>query len=401
MNQAHPTRPTDRADVVVVGAGIIGTTAAYQLAKEGLDVILLEKESIGRGATGHGHGIISLVGKDFRPGDHLALGVRSASMYRDFCAQVQEDSGIDPMYHELPGISFAVVEEEERIFRDFLGREDSQALVNASWASVEECRAVEPLLTEDAIGGVIHTHGQVDAYRLAIAAAGALEALSGRVVTGEAIGLTRDGEKVTGVRHQHGIIACAHVVIASGAWVGPSAEWLGVPVPVRPLHGEVLLTRLKDDPVRAFILTGLHGPILPRKDGVLLVGSLGGVTMSGMDVDAKHVFDPADPTPPVFDEAPTQAGQDLMIDRAVRVMPALQDAELVAHLAGVRPLCADRMPLIGPVPGLDGAWLATGHGTKGIHLAPATAEMIRDYIVRGTPAADIPATTFLPERFAA
>jgi glycine/D-amino acid oxidase-like deaminating enzyme len=322
-------------------------------------------------------------------------------MYREFCAQVQQDSDIDPMYHELPGISFAVVEEEERIFRDFLARADAQALVKASWASVEDCRAVEPLLTEDALGGVIHNHGQVDAYRLAIAAAGALEELGGRVVTGEAIGLTRDGDKVTGVRHQRGSIACAHAVIASGAWVGPSAEWLGFPVPVRPLHGEVLLTRLKDDPVRAFILTGLHGPILPRKDGVLLVGSLGGVTMSGMDVDAKHVFDPADPTPPVFDEAPTQAGQDLMIDRAVRVMPALQDAELVAHLAGVRPLCADRMPLIGPVPGLDGAWLATGHGTKGIHLAPATAEMIRDYIVRGTPAADIPATTFLPERFAA
>jgi D-amino-acid dehydrogenase len=90
-----------------------------------------------------------------------------------------------------------------------------------------------------------------------------------------------------------------------------------------------------------------------------------------------------------------------MIERAVRVMPALQDAELVAHLAGVRPLCADRMPLIGPVPGLEGAWLATGHGTKGIHLAPVTAQMIGDYIVRGAPAADVPATTFLPERFAA
>jgi glycine/D-amino acid oxidase-like deaminating enzyme len=58
------------------------------------------------------------------------------------------------------------------------------------------------------------------------------------------------------------------------------------------------------------------------------------------------------------------------------------------------------MPLIGPVPGLQGAWLATGHGTKGIHLAPVTAQLISDYIVRGRPTADIPAATFLPERFA-
>jgi glycine oxidase len=400
MNGTHPTRPTDRADVVVVGAGIIGTTIAYQLASEGLDVILLEKESIGRGATGHGHGIISLVGKDFRPGDHLALGVRSASVYKDFCARVQEAGGIDPMYHELPGISFAVVEEEEKIFRDFLARDDAQALLDASWADVDECRAIEPLLTEDAIGGVIHNNGQVDAYRLAIAAAAALEGLGGRVVTGEATGLVRNRDRVTGVRHRRGSIACAHVVLAAGAWVGSATEWLGFPIPVRPLHGEVLLTRLENVPVRAFILTGLHGPILPRKDGILLVGSIGGVTMSGMDVDAKHVFDPSDPTPPVFDEAPTQAGQDMMIERAVRVMPALQNAELVSHLAGVRPLSADRMPLIGPVPGVDGAWLATGHGTKGIHLAPVTAEMISDYIVHRAPADGIPAAAFLPERFA-
>jgi glycine/D-amino acid oxidase-like deaminating enzyme len=122
--------------------------------------------------------------------------------------------------------------------------------------------------------------------------------------------------------------------------------------------------------------------------------------MSGMDVDAKHVFDPLDTTPPVFDEGPTQAGRDMMIERAVRVMPALADAELTAHLAGVRPLSADRMPLIGPVPELEGAWLATGHGTKGIHLAPVTARMIADYVTGGEPASDIPARAFLPERFA-
>ncbi len=386
---------------MVVGAGIVGATVAYLLAVEGFDVVLLEKESVGRGATGHGHGIISLIGKDFRPGPHLALGALSAAMYKDFSAQVQEDGGVDPMYHELPAINFAVVEEEERIFREFLAREDAKALVHAQWVDVDECREVEPLLTEDAIGGVLHRHGQVDAYRLALAAVAAFERHGGRMRTGEAVGLARSGDRVTGLEHRRGRIDCEHVVLAAGAWVGQAAEWLGFPVPVRPLHGEVLLVRLKDDPVRAFILTGRHGPILPRKDGVLLVGSIGGVTMSGMDVDAKHVFDPLDPTPPSFDEGPTQAGLDMMIERAVRVMPALREAELVMHLAGVRPLSADRMPLIGPVPGVDGAWLATGHGTKGIHLAPVTARMVTDYIARGRTSPEIPAEAFLPERFAA
>jgi glycine oxidase len=393
--------PADQsADVVVVGAGVVGTTAAYELSEAGLDVAILEQEAIGRGSTGHGHGIVSLVGKDFRPGPHLELGVRSAEMYGSLCKRVLEAGGIDPMYHELPGISFAVVEEEERIFRDFMAREDTRDLLDMRWLDVDECREIEPLLTEDAIGGVFHEHGQVDAYRLSLAAVAAVERAGGRMISGAATGIVRDGARVAGVRHSRGEVACEHVVLAAGAWVGVAADWLGFPVPVRPLHGEVLHARLAGDPVQAFILTALHGPILPKRDGTLMVGSVGGVTMSGMDVDAKHVFDPLDTTPPVFDEGPTQAGRDMMIERAVRVMPALADAELTAHLAGVRPLSADRMPLIGPVPELEGAWLATGHGTKGIHLAPVTARMIADYVTGGEPASDIPARAFLPERFA-
>jgi glycine oxidase len=387
------------SDVVVVGAGVVGTTVAYELAAAGLEVTILERESIGRGATGHGHGIISLVGKDFRPGPHLALGVRSSELFAETCRRIQEDGGIDPMYHELPGISFAVLEEEAEIFREFLRRNEELGLIDARWLSVAECREIEPLLTEDAIGGVLHHHGQVDAYKMALAAVAALEQRGGQIVTGEAIGVTRERGRVTGVEHKRGTIRCEHVVLSPGAWAGVTSTWLGIPVPVRPLHGEVLHLRLDGDPVRAFILTARHGPIVPKKDGTLLVGSRGGVTMSGMDVDAKHVFDPLDPTPPAFDEAPTQAGSDMMIERAVRVMPSLADAKLTRHLAGIRPLSADRMPLIGPVPGLENAWLATGHGTKGIHLAPVTAQMIAGYITHGTPGDDVPADAFLPSRF--
>jgi glycine oxidase len=390
----------ESADVVVVGAGVVGTTIAYELASAGADVVILEQESIGRGSTGHGHGIISLVGKDFRPGAHFELGAKSAAIYGEFAARVEEDSGLDPMYHEMPGISFAVVEEEERIFRDFMEREASSGLLEMRWLSVEECREIEPLLTEDAIGGVYHAHGQVDAYRLSLSAVAAVEKRGGRMVTGRAQRVLHENGRVVGVEHGRGTIACEHAVLAAGAWVAELAPSLGIPIPVRPLHGEVLHVKLPGDPVQAFILTALHGPILPKKDGTLMIGSIGGVTMSGMDVDAKHVFDPLDTSPPVFDEGPTQAGRDSMIDRAVRVMPVLAEAELTAHLAGVRPLSADRMPLIGPVPGIDGAWLATGHGTKGIHLAPITARMVADYVLTGQPDPDIPAQAFLPDRFA-
>lgn len=390
----------ETAETVVIGGGVVGACTAYLLAKQGNDVCILEQESVASGCTGHGHGVISLVGKDFKPGAHFALGLVSFHLYPEFVAGVEEDSGIDPLYHELDGLSFAVIEEEERIFRDFMAREDTRDHVDMRWIDVAEARELEPRLTEDAIGGVLYRHGQVDGHRLATAAATAAQLLGGRLVLGEATGLLVEGGRIRGVKTRGGEIACERVVVASGAWAYAAGEWLGFPVPVRPYHGEVLQMRLPGEPLKIFILTARHGPILPRRDGILLVGSIGGVSMTGADVDTAHVFDPLNPPPPEFDGVPREASRELIIFQATRVMPALERADVLAHLAGFRPLCADRMPLIGPVPGLEGAYVATGHGTKGIHLAPATARIVADLIASGRSDLPVSLEAFLPSRFA-
>lgn len=385
-------------DAVVVGGGVVGGCVAYSLAKEGLRVCLLDREAVGSGASGHGHGAVSLVGKDFKPGPYFLLGVAGAGMYRAFVAELVEDSGIDVLYHELPGLSLALIEEEERIYKDALGWQREH--VDLRWIGPDECRRLEPRLTPDILGAVLYTHGQVDGYRLSLAAAQAVERRGGTVLRREATGLKRRGNRVVGVEYPGGEVACDTVVLAMGAWVGAARAWLDFPVPVKPLHGEVLHVRLPGEPMRVFVLTARHGPLLPRRDGILMVGSIGGVSMSGMDVDTKHVFDPHDEGPWEFDLEPKTANRDFMLERAVRVMPAVEEAELIAHLAGVRPLCADRMPLIGPVPGLDGVHLATGHGTKGIHLAPITGRITADLVVRGRTDVPVPVEAFSPERFA-
>jgi glycine oxidase len=387
----------ESADTVVVGAGVVGTAIAHLLAKAGQRVVILERESVGAGSSGHGHGVVSLIGKDFRPGPHFALGLWSAQLFPDYAAELQEDSGLDPMYHRLPGLSLAITEEEERIFREQFELHGHE--LDLRWVDGEGCRRIEPRISPDAIGAVLYEHGQVDGYRMSLAGARAVERLGGELQLRRVTGLVREGDRVVAVEHVAGRVACETVVLAGGAWIREAEAWVGWPIPVRPLHGEVLNVRLPGPPLRAFILTARHGPLLQRKDGILLVGSIGGVTMSGMDVEARHVFDPWDPTPPTFDLAPKEENAQLMIERGMKVMPALGEATLVGHLAGVRPLAADRMPLIGPVPGLRGAILATGHGTKGIHLAPATAHMVRELVLRNQALEGVPAEAFLPDRF--
>jgi glycine/D-amino acid oxidase-like deaminating enzyme len=127
------------------------------------------------------------------------------------------------------------------------------------------------------------------------------------------------------------------------------------------------------------------------------VGSIGGVTMSGADVERTHTFDPAERDSGEFDGAPRPENRDFMVAQASRVLPDLARSEIVAHLAGVRPLSADRMPLIGPVPALEGAFIAGGHGTKGIHLAPITGRTIAELVRGDEPKVRIEA--FAPDRF--
>ncbi|MDP6549457.1 MAG: FAD-dependent oxidoreductase [Dehalococcoidia bacterium] len=388
----------DSFDAVVVGAGVLGGATAYYLAKEGLKVCLMDREAVGSGASAHGHGAMSMVGKDFRPGPHFTLGLVGMEMYAGFVESVMEDSGIDPMYHESDGVSLAVDDEEEQIFKEAIAGQ-SQYL-EMKWIDGDEVRRMEPRITPDALGAVLYRHGQVDAYRLSLATAQAVERMGGQLLLREATGLKTEGDRVTGVTYPGGEVSAGAVVIAMGAWSAAAREWLHFPLPVRPLHGQVLHVRMPGEPVRLFIITARHGPILPRRDGILMAGSLGGVSMSGLDVDSVHVFDPRDTGPWEFDLNPSEWGRNFMLERVLKIMPALDEAEVVDHLAGVRPLCADRMPLIGPVPGWQGAYIATGHGTKGIHLSAVTGRIVADQIVCGNTEVPVPAEAFSPGRFA-
>ncbi len=385
-------------DAVVVGAGVQGGATAYFLAKEGLKVCLMDREAVGSGASAHGHGALSMVGKDFQPGPHFTLGLVGQEMFAGFVESVLEDSGIDPMYHESDGVSLAVDEEEEQIFKEAIAGQSQ--FMEMKWIDGDEVRWMEPRVTPDARGAVLYHHGQVDAYRLSLATAQGVERMGGRLLLREATGLKTEGDRVTGVTYPGGEVSAGAVVIAMGAWSGKARDWLRYPLPVRPLHGQVLHVRMPGDPVRLFIITARHGPILPRRDGILMAGSLGGVSMSGLDVDSVHVFDPRDTGPWEYDLNPSEWGRNFMLERVLKIMPALEEAEVVDHLAGVRPLCADRMPLIGPVPGWQGVYIATGHGTKGIHLSAITGRIVADQIVRGNTGVPVPAEAFSPGRFA-
>ena len=379
----------DTADVVVVGAGAIGCSVAYYLAREGASVVLLDREAIGSGASAHATGSNSLLGAEFNPGPSFQLALESFRMFPQLVPQLQDDTGIDMLFQRRPSLRLSLEEDEERLIRDLMTWQHE--FVSMRWIDGDEVRRLEPRLSTEVRGAVYEDEStQLDSYRLTLALAGAAERHGARVLLRRTTGLKVSGSRVTGVHTSGEGIDCGTVVLAMGAWSSEFVPWLGFDVPVRPLKGERLLLQYDAPPLPVLISSPKRGHMISRLDGLMSVGSTG-----GRDYDQADLFLGEE-----FDRVPTEAARSELIRRALDVLPDLERASVVHHLAGSRPLSADRMPLIGPVLGWDGVQLATGHGTKGIHLAPVTGRVVADYILRGESDVPVEMAAFLPSRFA-
>ena len=379
----------ESADVVVIGAGVVGCSVAYYLAREGVSVTLLEREAIGSGASAHATGSLSLLGAEFSPGASFEMARASYSEFQQVVPELEAATGMDLLYQRRPSLRLALDDEEADLIKSLMVWQ--QPHVSMHWIGAQEVRAIEPRLSPSIIGAVYEDESaQLDSYRLNLALARAAELKGADLLYREVIGLVTSGTTVTGVRTAAGDIHCAAVVVAAGTWSRVFTQWLGFPVPVRPMKGERLLLNYPGEPLPVLISSPKRGHMISRTDGFTSVGSTG-----GPDYDQKELFWSEE-----FDRQPTETARLELLRRALDVFPDLGRAELVQQLAGSRPLSPDSKPIIGPVPGWKGVLLATGHTTKGIHLGPITGRIITDYVCRGATQAVSDMDEFLPDRFA-
>ena len=379
----------ETADTVVIGAGVVGCSVAWYLAREGVNVTLLERESIGSGASAHATGSLSLLGAEFSPGASFEMARASYAEFPQLVAELQADTGMDLLYQRRPSLRLALDDDEADLIKGLMAWQ--QPHVEMRWIDAGEVRSIEPRLSPSIIGAVYENESaQLDSYRFNLALARGAELRGASILYREVTGLVTSGPRVAGVRTASGDIPCGTVVVAAGTWSRTFTPWLGYPVPVRPMKGERLLLNYPGEPLPVLISSPKRGHMISRTDGLTSVGSTG-----GRDYDQKELFWGEE-----FDRQPTQPARLELLQRAIDVLPDLERSELVQQLAGSRPLSPDSKPIIGPVPGWEGVFLATGHTTKGIHLGPITGRIIADYLCRGSTEAVSDMAEFLPDRFA-
>jgi glycine oxidase len=354
-------------DVVVVGGGAIGLASAWRLAQGGAAVTVVDPEP-GGGASGVAAGMLAPV-TEARMGEEalLRLNLASWSRWPGFVAEIEGASGAGIGYRG-DGTLVAALDADDRIVLDDLAARHRAMGLDVTPLRGREVRRIEPGLAPGVRAGFLAAGERsvdppelVDALRRVATAAGVgfVTAAVERIATSPA------GQRVTGVVLADGAtprqIDTATVVLAAGCRSGAIA---GLPdaarPPVRPVKGEILTLRQPPGPpLITRIVRGLvHGftvYLVPRVDGRLVVGAT--VQERGWDTRV------------------TAGGAYELLRDALALVPGLDDAELVAVRAGLRPGSPDDLPMIGRS-AIEGLVVATGHYRNGILLTPITAEAV-------------------------
>jgi glycine oxidase len=193
-------------------------------------------------------------------------------------------------------------------------------------------------------------------------------------VLATARGLLHRNRRVEAVRTEAGELACDTLVLATGPWVEGARDWLGIDLAVEPVKGEMLRMRLPGANITHDLTHGIIS--LYRRGGdELWVG----VTRERRG----------------FDALPSEAGKQMLVDAGARIMPAIRDAAVLAHLAALRPITPTGLPIVGRAPGWDNVFVANGGGSKGMLLCTGIGVAIRDLILTGE--TEMPVSALSPE----
>jgi D-amino-acid dehydrogenase len=374
-------------DVIVAGGGVVGATAAYLCARGGLRTLLLDRVDTGR-ATDAGAGIIA-PRTSTRSEALFELGLRSGDFYPTLLGYLAEDGGGDTGYARCGDLRVAVTEDELAHFGALVDALDARR-AQYGYPTAEEVREVSP---DDARAlfpplarplRALHdrTAARVDGRLLNQAL---LKAAAGRKVTyvrASADRLMVEGGHAVGIATGAEVHRAGSVIITGGAWTPELAGPLGVTIAVAPQRGQIIHLQVPD---RA---TG-DWPVVHAFHDHYIVSWAGGRVVAGATRETGSGFDPR----------VTAAGVHEVLGQALRVAPGLAGAAMLETRVGLRPLSADGLPVVGPIPGVVGAYVATGHGPSGLTLGPYSAALVTELLLGRAPALDL--MPFRADRFGA
>jgi D-amino-acid dehydrogenase len=354
-------------DVVVIGGGIVGTATAYELGRSGARTLLVDRADAGR-ATAAGAGILSPETAKRDDPAWVELVLAAGRHYETLIPQLDGDNG-----WARCGILQLATRDTDLSAWEWV----AERAVGGTEISSDEAHAMVPVLGT-VLRALHHPRAaRVDGRRLCGTLRRAAERHGVEVRSGS-VDEVRTGSRAAVVVGGDAISTNA-VVIAGGAWTRQLGDQLGVQLPVGPQRGQIAHLGVAEHDTAAWpIVQQVYGHyMVPWADHRVAVGAT--VEDAG------------------FSHGVTAGGVNEIMREALRVMPGLGSATLGEIRVGLRPTSADDSPLLGPLPGIDNVFVATGHGASGLLLGPISGKLMAD-LIAGRPI-EVDLQPFSPARF--
>jgi glycine oxidase len=362
-------------DVAIAGGGIIGGAIAFELARRGVSVIVLEKRVPGTEASWAAAGMLSPTPHSAHDIPLLPLLSASAAIFPEFVAAVESASGKRALFQQVGALEALFASDAEREMNTLLALHHGLGL-QTDPIPLAQAFELEPALSREVRAAALRDlEGCVDnraltSTVLAAAAASGAEFRSDSpveeiiVAEGCCTGVIAGGEK----------ISARHVVIAAGCF-SKQIEGVASYAPVRPVRGQMVAIR-SDHVDLKHVLRSEKCYIVPRANGICVVGS----TLENVG----------------FVKRVTPDGIAKILNGALEMVPGLGDAEVIETWSGLRPDTPDHLPSLGKTD-VEGLIIATGHFRNGILLTPITARLVAAWITGERIA--ISCDAFSPMRF--
>jgi glycine oxidase len=355
-------------DVAIIGGGVIGCSIAYQLRKAGVDVLVIERQEVAAEASSAAAGLLAPFGSLTEPGPFSDLVLASWALAPTLLPQIEQESGVQVEYRRVGALHIAANDREVEALRQQMQAWEALG-AKMTWLTEDETREREPLLGSQTNAPIqaaifIEGEGSIKAPAVARAYAEAARRAGTRfALATDVVGIIQSGSRVVGVRTAQGeMISCQRLVIAGGAWSASCGEWLGLTIPVVPMKGQILSLG-QPEPALQHIIFSEDVYFVPKLDGTIFIGAT--VEQVG------------------FDKRLTAGGIAWLLNSAIRLIPALEQATIVQLWSGLRPWSRDSQPVLGQAPGWENVILATGHSAMGFELSAITGKMIAELITSG------------------
>ena len=377
------------SEVIIIGGGIAGTSAAFHLAEHGRSVTLLERGGIASEASGVNAGGIGALGWGNIPNLESYVTMGSLQIFRN----LQLELGYDIEFRASGALQSIQTPEQYEHSRDNVLSLKSHGYT-LELLTTDEARGIEPELSPE-LAGAVHfpLRAQADPEKATRAFADAAAHRGAQILTG------REVTEITRTANGDYRVACpgeAHtsmqLVLAAGAWCGPLGEMLGLRIPIIPVRGQMWAT--EPLPPRVFhSLSAAESPMHWRNSPGNDAATPPELTHIGNHRVTRHLYGRqtrdgeiifgGDRQMAGYDNTVDMTGVEANFGHTAEILPLLGGLAISRVWAGLMPFSLDGRPIIGKIPHMDNLYIVSGLASSGFGRGPMAGKLVADYIHTG------------------